>query len=270
MGTASHPCDLHSRWRKISFILNDNQWSMNKNLRVLGTGPFQLELNGWTRTVVSNFTIESDLYRDYVFDPNFDYLLCRSPEERTNGRLYIQIENGDCVPAQNPIVNLDGYESSVTTIFDLPKSDLVVIDEWWNNGEELDFMLQTSLFDDPSFSAVCSELPSVPELGDEPVFGKTSDGTWLIFDPRLSIQSNTPDFPIHDGGKEAFTASGGDTLCSNVPQKTFLNKNERQMATNACRSSSTREIEISLDNSTNYDNFVRHSFGNYFDKRLLC
>ena len=125
----------------------------------MGTGPFQLELNGWTRTIVSNFTIDNDNYRDYVFDPTFDYELCGTPEERINGRLYIRIENGDCVFAQNPIVNLDGYETSVTDIFDLPSSELAAIDEWWNNGEELVFMLQTSLFDDPLFSTICSGLP---------------------------------------------------------------------------------------------------------------
>ena len=249
MGTASHPCELNSRWRKISFIRNDYQLSLDKNLRILGTGPFQLELNGWIRTIVRNFTLDNDNYRDYVFDPTFDYVLCESPEERTDGRLYIRMENGDCVVTQNPIINLDGYETIVTNIFDLPKSKLVAIDEWWNNEEELVFMLQTSLFDDPSFSAVCSGLPLVPELGHEPIFGKSSDGTWLIFDPRLSLQSNTPDSPIHDGGKEAFIASGGDTLCSNV-RRTFLNENECQMATNACKSSSNREIDISLKNST--------------------
>ena len=249
MGATSHPCDLNSRWRKISFIRNDNQLSLDKKLRVLGTGPFQLELNGWTRTIVSNFTINSDDYRDYVFDPTFDYVLCGSPEEKIDGSLKIRLENGDCVVVQNPVVNLDGYETSITNIFELPKSKLVAIDEWWNNGEELIFMLQTSLFDDPSLSAVCSSLPLVSELGDEPVFGKTSDGTWLIFDPRLSLESNIPDSPVHDGGKQTFIASGGNTLCSNVP-RTFLNENECQMATNACKLSSDGEIEISLENST--------------------
>ena len=134
-------------------------------------------------------------------------------------------------------------------IFDLPNSELAAIDEWWNNGEELVFILQTSLFDDPLFSTICSGLPLVPELGDEPIFGKTSDGTWMIFDPRLSLESNTPDRPIDDGGKGAFTASGGETLCSNVP-RTFLNENECQIGTNACKSSSNREIEILLENST--------------------
>jgi hypothetical protein len=249
MGTADHPCDSHSRWRKISFIRNDNQWSTNKNLRVIGSGPFVLELNGWTRTTVQNFTIDHSDYINYVFDSTFDYELCGTPEEKIDGRLYIRVQTGECVAAQNPAINLDGLESSIPNIFNLPDNSFQPSDQWWNNGESLVFVLQNSLFDNPLFSTTCAELPSVPEIGDAPIFGKLSDGTWLMFDPRLDINTNTPSSPIGDGGKQSFLASGGDTYCSNVP-RTFLNENECQLSSEACKPSSTGQIEILLDNST--------------------
>ena len=249
MGTADHPCDLFSRWRKISFVRNDNQWSIGKKLRVIGTGPFKLEFNRWTRTIVNNFTIEHSDYSNYTFDPDRDYSFCRNPEERLNGKLVLELEDGACVVTQNPVVNLNGYESSVSNIFNLPDDSLEPIDQWWNGGEESVFKLQTSLFDDPSFATICAGLPSVPELGDEPIFGKLSNGTWLMFDPRLVLETNTLSSPINDGGKEALIASGGDTYCSNVP-RTFLNENQCHLSSNACKSSSNTQIEILLENST--------------------
>ena len=52
MGTPDHPCDLHSKWRQISFVRNDNEWESDENfLQIIGTGPFKLELNKWLSTV---------------------------------------------------------------------------------------------------------------------------------------------------------------------------------------------------------------------------
>ena len=151
--------------------------------------------------------------------------------------------------AQNPIVNLDGYEHTVTHAFNLLEGSLQPIDQWWSNGEDLVFMLGASLFDDPSFSSICSELPSVPELGDKPIFAKLPNGSWFMFDPRLDLMTNTVKSPINDGGKETFTASGGETSCSNVP-RTFLNENNCQLSTDACKPSVNNRVDILLDNST--------------------
>ncbi len=240
---------MYSRWRKISFVRNDNGWNVEKKLRILGEGPFQLELNGWMRTIVQNITIDHVDYENYVFDHSFEYSLCNYPQEIINGRLYIELEDGNCVHIQNPEVNISGYESSVTNIFDLPDGSLQPTDQWWTEGSDLVFQLNISLTNDPSFLEVCSQLPLVTELGDEPIFGKLSNGSWLMYDPRISVKSNTPDSPIIDGGKEIFRISGGETLCSNVP-RTFLNEGHCSTSENACKPSSNKQIELNLENET--------------------
>ena len=220
-------------------------------------GPFKLEFNGWARTIVDKAVIENDGYSNYTFDPIFEYELCNSPDDLvSNGRLFIRLEpeygdgeNGPCVTTRNPVVSLDGYESSVTNILNLADVGLEAIDQLWNSNEELVLQLQASLFHNPLFSDICESLPSVPEFGDESIFGKLSDGTWLIFDPRLDLLSNTPNSPQEDGGKNNFIVSGGDTSCSNVP-RTFLNEDQCQVSSDACRRSGDSQTEILLENNT--------------------
>ena len=245
----------------MSFVRNDYVWHVEKKLRIIdlgssGNGPFKLELNRWTRTVVDKLEIENDGYSNYTFDPAYVYELCGNPEDNMiNGRLYIRLEpdnvdedRGPCITVRNPLVNLDGYESIVSNILNLP-DDLLPIDQQWNSDEDLVLQLQTSLFDNPLFSSKCANLPVVPEQGDEPIFGKLSDGTWLIFDPRLDSLSNALASPREDGGKAEFKASGGDTYCSNVP-RTFLNEDQCKVSSDACRPSSNSQVNILLDNST--------------------
>ncbi len=220
-------------------------------LRVIGEGPFQLQIDGWLRTVADNLTVDEDGYSDYTFDPSFDYEICNEPEEWIDGRLFLRLEDRNCVDVRpNPLINLDGFESSVGHILDLPDNSLQAIDQWWTNGDDVIYRLETSLFNNPVFSETCSGLPSVPELDDGPIFGRLSDGTWLMFDPRVELQANTPSDPINDGGKQASINSSGATYCSNVP-RTFLNENECKLSVDACRASSgTSQAEILLENST--------------------
>jgi hypothetical protein len=240
---------LNSRWRRLSFVRNDNRNRIQKDLRVVGTGPFKLELNGWIRTVVANFTINDSGYAGYNFDSSYYYQLCDTPEEMIGGSLYIQLQDGNCVAVQNPAISLDGFESDATNIFKLPDNSLDLTDEGWSKGEKQVYLLRTSLFNNSSFSAMCSKLPLVPETGDEPVFGKLSNGTWLMFDPRLDLMTNTLSSPAQDGGKEAFAASGGKTFCSNAP-RTFLNEDQCQLSLDACNLSSNSNAFLELENST--------------------
>ena len=193
--------------------------------------------------------LDGDNYKNYTFDPTFDYHICGSLSEYIGGRLGLLLEDGNCVVTQNPEVNLDGFEHLASNIFDLNDNNLQSVDEGWYNGESLVYSLQRSLFDDPSFSSICSALPSVPEIGDEPIFAKVSNGTWLLFDPRLRLETNTKDAPLYDGGKKAQTSSGGDVSCSNAP-RSFLNEDSCQLSANACKSSFNSQVNIDLDNST--------------------
>ncbi len=254
MGVPSHPCDTKSRWRTISFVQHDTNELLNKNFRVLGSGPFLLEFNGHIRTVVADIKIESAGYDDYEFDPTYNYKLCAHPPElRLNGRLFIELENGSCVKTKNPPINFEGYESYVNYIFNLPGDFLEPIDEWWYGGDEVVFMSRDSLFDDPSFTLNCSAIPPVQDITDGPIFGLLSNGTWLLFDPHLDLDTNTPNLPVSDGGKSTFVASGGRKYCSNVP-RTFLNEDDCKLTSNACTQSSSKEINTTY--ADNGDNMV--------------
>ena len=217
-------------------------------LNVIGTGPFELVYDGSIRTVVDNLTIDQSYYANYTFDPNFDYTLCNTPQQKIGGKLYIRLEDGQCVTVQHPEVNLDGYENTISTIFNIADGTYEPIDTW-KYGEDTNFKLTISMSDIPSFSSLCSTLPVVRDDGDEAVFGKLSDGTWLIFDPRIRLEENTVDSPMIDGGKGAFLTSGEKTICSNVP-RTFLNENSCLLSSNACKPSSNSQVDILLQNST--------------------
>ena len=255
MGTADHPCDLHSRWRKISFtrtdiVRNSFTGDMSRIFNVIGTGPFELKMNGWTRTIVQSLTINESGYDGYNFDPNFDYEVCRFAEETIGGRFFFRLENGACVSIPNPVINLDGYESGIGDVFNLPDDSLEPIDEFWSDGQEVVYSLGEKLFDNPSFSTLCSNLPPVIQFRDKPVFGKLSDGTWLMFDPRLDVKTNTLSSPSSDGGRGSQVASGGVTFCSNVP-RTFLNEDQCQLSSDACQGAyNNNQLRIKLENST--------------------
>ncbi len=247
--SGDHPCDLYSRWRKSSFVRHDRE----SVLQVIGEGPFQLEVDGWLRTVVDNLTILDVEYSGYAFNSSFDYVLCKRPEETVGGRLFLQIEDGSCVAVvQNELINFDGFESNVAHILDLPDDSLYPIDQWLTGGEEYIYRLDVSLFNISALSETCSGLPSLPQSGDAPVFGRLSDGTWMVFDPRINLTTNTLSEPSNDGGKQTSIDSSGVTYCSNVP-RTFLNENQCQLSTGtACRAngSMNSQVEILLENST--------------------
>ena len=237
---------MNSRWRRISFIEEDD--NDEHILKIIGGGPFELVYDGSIRTVVGNLTIDQSDYANYTFNPNFDYMLCGAPRQSIGDRLYIRLEDDECVTVQNPAVNLDGHENRVSTIFNIPGGTLEPIDNW-KNGEEINFKSKISMFDSPAFSSLCASVPAVRDEGDETVFGKLSDGTWLIFDPRIRLEANTPESPMIDGGKEAYLTSGGKAYCSNVP-RTFLNENDCLLSSNACKPSSNSQVDILLENST--------------------
>ena len=217
---------------------------MPKELRIVrseASGLYTLYLDEVLRTSVENFWLTKN--ETYSFNPGITYRICRGPDERVLGRLWIELEDGQCVQAENPAVSLAGIEDQATHILDLSVDNLQVIDVDLTQGEE--FMLQNALG-----SPMCNGIPVITEIGDEPIFGKVSDGTWLIFDPRLEVGQNTISSPLDDGGKVAQVASGGASYCSNVPRN-FLNEDKCQLSSNACRTtSSSSAIEVILDNTT--------------------
>jgi len=240
-GSPDHPCDQSSRWRRFAFVRNDVLWWMPRELRIEGNGPYTLYLDGVLRTAVEDFWLTKN--ETYSFNPSITYQVCRNPDERVLGRLWIELEDGKCVQVENPAVSLADIENKATYVVDLNENNLEEIDVDLTQGEE--FVLKTKLS-----NSMCDDIPAVPEFGDEPVFGKVSDGTWLIFDPRLEVGKNTINSPLTDGGKGVQVASGGASYCSNV-RRNFLNEDKCQLSTNACRTTSSNSaVEVVLDNTT--------------------
>ena len=234
-----HPCDKFSRWRKFSFVRNDLTQSMSRSIRVKGNGPYVLYFDGNYRTTVDNFWIEKN--DTYKFDSEFDYTICQNPEERIGGALYIRLQDNKCVKAENPQVNGNGQQSNIEYVLDLPNTIEVIDSDF--GGEE--FILPSALNDN-----ICNNIPAVPEIGDGLVFGRLDATTWLQFDPRLNLKTNTPTSPISDGGKIEMQNSGGTTSCSNVP-RSFLNEDGCTLSSDACKSSSSSsDFQIVLDNTS--------------------
>lgn len=265
METADHPCDLHSRWRKVTFtwldlVKNSFTGDTARVFNAIDNGPFELKMSGWTRTIAQNLAINESGYSNYKFDPNFDYEVCRFAEEMIGGRFYFLLENGACVSIPNPVINLDGHNLDIGDAFNLPNDSLHPIDTFWTGGQELLYVLNEKLFENPSFSTLCSNLPALRQFQDKPVFGKLSNETWLMFDPRLDVKTNTLDSPMSDGGCSSQVASGGLTFCSNTP-RTFLNENECKLSSNVCQGAfNNNQHEITLENSSiaSINNLTEH------------
>jgi hypothetical protein len=202
-------------------------------------------MNNIPRTVVSKISILSSQYSNYTFKITRDYLLCASPEETVGGRVYITLEDGSCQPILNPSVNFTGFVNLPTYYLTIPAESLSVVDVSFTNGYE--FLLLQPLSD-----SRCSIIPDVVEVNDPPVFGVLSDGSLLQFDPRLTLEGNTIQFPIADGGGQDVIRSGKAMACSNIPRN-FLNDNQclaRKMPLTCGTVSPTPDVFISLDETT--------------------
>lgn len=127
----------------------------------------QFNLDGNFRTSVDNFWLSKN--ETYILNSNFDYEICSIRTDLAGSPVYIRLEDGVCVAAENPHVDVTGYDNEVTYILDLPDS-ILVIDEDFTGGEE--FILPIGLDDD-----LCNNIPRASEPGDAPVFGRLTDGS---------------------------------------------------------------------------------------------
>jgi hypothetical protein len=249
VGLPNQPCQIGARFRRFAFVRNDffAGWTTSSIRVSSNTSPVVLRLNGSPRTVVSKVAIQNSQYANYTFNTTRDYLLCDNPEARIGGRVYITLEDGTCQPILNPAVNFTGYESLPTYILNIPAAsgNISSIDSYITNGDE--FILLQPLSD-----SRCTLIPDVVEVTDPPIFGVLPDGSWLQFDSRLNLESNTVTSPIPDGGGQISIQSAKVTTCSNAP-RTFLNEKQCfiSYAPLACGTvSSAPDIVIKLDEPT--------------------
>ena len=149
----------------------------------------------------------------------------------------------------NPAINFTGFESYMgANVFVLPgNSTLKLIDEWKDGGETKNddrYILTNGLNDDR-----CSSLPEQAEDFDAPVF-LIQEGLLLQWDPRLRLNRNTPDSPMTDGGGSVVTATGGETLCSNVP-RTFQNFDQCIFSSEATTCGSVPSPDTTIELNSN-------------------
>jgi hypothetical protein len=246
VGLPNRPCQVGARFRRFSFIRNDFRSGTSIRLNST-TSPIVVRMNGIPRTVIGNISILNSQYANYTFNTTRDYFLCWNPEEVVGGHMYIFLEDGTCQPILNPVVNFTGLENVPTYVLSIPAGPgtLVPIDVSFTNGEE--FIL-TQPLSDPR----CSTIPDVVELNGPPIFAVMSDGSWLQFDPRLSLKYNTIQSPIADGGGQDEIHSRNVMACSNVP-RTFLNEKQCSVSyvpLTCGTTSSTPDTLIKLDEPT--------------------
>jgi hypothetical protein len=221
-----------------SYFIPDYIWWRDSYITVEGHGPYILKVDGVFRTQTDTLYIVDD--HSYIFDPTFQYRLCNDPQDFVGGNLYIEIEDGQCKKTQNPKVNVGSYEA--VHVLNLTQYELERIDVYLN-GEQ--YIIREALTVEE-----CSSIPTVREWGDDNVYGKLDDDSWLMFDPRLQLDDNSLLNPLNDGGWIKSLTSGGLTQCANAP-RSFLNEDSCVLSSNACRSTSNNgDFEILLNNET--------------------
>lgn len=250
VGIPNQPCQIGARYRRYAFVRNDYfAGSKTSSIRISSnTFPIVILLNGVPRTVVSSITLQNNQYTNYTFNTTREYLLCKDPEGRVGGRVFVMLEDGTCQLFLNPVVNFTGFGNLPTYILKIPavtSGNISAIESYNTNGDDL-ILLQT-LSD-----TRCTSIPNIFEVNDPPVFGILPDGSWLQFDPRLNLKSNTVTKPLTDGGGQTTVQTAKMTTCSNVP-RTFLNEKQCSIsfAPLACGAVSTSpDVFIKLDEPT--------------------
>jgi hypothetical protein len=172
IGRSDHPCDTLTRWRKYAFSRKDGElWWFPQYLSTKfdeGDTNVTIKLNGHVRTVVDpGFIAFADT--NYVFEFNKEYLMCRSPDERVDGRVYLRMADNSCQWFKNPVIafveNSNQQPAKVVNLPNIGQSILEPIDAVRSSNGEFIFF---DGINDPS----CDQLNDISEQDDAPVFGK--------------------------------------------------------------------------------------------------
>jgi len=221
--------------------MTDTGVSVARTLRLSKNGKsFIVTVDGDVRTVLSS--------QPSLLSADTDYTFCTVTDlsESLNGIVYVQTGGGSCIPVRNPSVDLTGYETLVDSsrVLSLPafsSNQFYPIDIDQVRSDE--YLLMVDLSD-----TKCDMLPEIMNHNDSPIFGKLPNGTWLLFDPHLDFQTNTPENPLPDGGSKALLDTFGVTLCSNVA-RTVVNEDQCQVSSvpNACWPSFPQSFDVVLN-----------------------
>lgn len=207
-GRQSRPCEIGSRWRWHSFTRHD----FGKYILIDKVdNSFVLKVEGKSRTSVNQILFKGNTTFKYRKLEEFKICSVQGEIFGNFGVLY----NGKCelFDSGNPPISLIGItpEAKYMLDLDLAKSVMKKYDD-----DNVDIMVRKKRI----ISSSCSSLPYPL---DNNVYGKVSNGQYLIFEPTLRLDKNKIKSPLSDGGGETVEVTGGVAQCANVP-RTFLNE----------------------------------------------
>jgi hypothetical protein len=234
------PCSQDSRWRSFAFSVKDSHKTLTvSSLAGDGATPYVLSVDGYPRTIVPTWTFAANANVDLELDTPYE--ICWTSRD------YYKESFGEPVSVKipgaskcfnfiegNPLVDFSGNEGLTDHWVDLPEigsAELQSIDDdtfqsvYFDSSQSKDEFILTQALPQ---SLACDALPK--PWSDIPVFGKTADGEYLLYDPRLVLNENTIENPLLDGGGQLSVETDGEVLCSNAP-RTFLNEDHCVLST---------------------------------------
>jgi hypothetical protein len=219
------PCGTaNTYWRRHILSIKDRRKLVRVN-RVedngFGTSYWSLTVDGHLRTVKQNLRF---VRNDLALTDNQDHEFCSLGEEIRRGDFEVRVQTGQCadVRPEDWVVAFEtGTRPPLVVSQDLPEFGNGTGTGWRAISDRVpQYMLTTTL--DEAACAGLSAVATLGAVGGPPIFAKTSDGVWLIYEARVVMAENTIDNPLADGGVSAWTANR-TKFCSNAP-RTFLNE----------------------------------------------
>ena len=247
-GIPLHACDKNTRWH--SYALNKVDSSRGYGqLEVTRSSDglyYVFSIDGIPRTEVESVTVTN--VGDLPVPGTYAFCNTWTIDELIGGKVQI-IVNSICrtLEAGNPRIQfLSSNPQKPPTVITMASSNainnFIPVPGTVKNEE---FLLPDGL-DDP----ICKAIP----LGEYPVYLDFTDGTYLSFDPRLTLLNNTMDEPLPEGGG---TSHLFGARCSNVA-RTFLNADSCVLSNIASVCSNVvdySDLEIELSQSNLYSLF---------------
>ena len=241
------PCAADATWHRSPFTVRDRDQTVSLE-RVTISGDddndyWQIAVNGHVRAVLAESALVGSPRQAAWLQPG-EYRYCATDDHTRRGVFGLEME-GKCRKLKDEVLVVDfpdGYDWAASEA----SSSAIVLSEnlpaladasYWqplpfkDNDSTADYRLTTSV------AASCANIPTTAN-GDDgpPVLARTVAGEWLIFTPRIRMETNTLEAPLPDGGAASW-AEGRTQYCSAVP-RTLFNENDCVLSS----SSSTGQV----------------------------
>lgn len=244
-GISSDPCKAGARYRRYALTSDDRRSPFE--LTTDKTGRKVLSIDGSTRTVLNTAF--------WLNLPDGHYGYCDSISNKIGTRTRIpatpQTGCNPKIDMFNPAVFFDDQTPPNVPTLNLNVGVLKLSEEELHLTEDLD---------DP----ICSVIPP-QRMRNRELFAGKHEGEYWLFDSQLTLQDNTLESPLPDGGgslvkqtkatkeelKENSRADRSEVVCANAPMS-FLNEDHCQLSyvPDACSPRGLSDTPITLDIDT--------------------